>query len=102
MTRSIFLKNESYTDVQTALAKADTDEEHRHLLSERMKANGWSKEREENFRRHCAIINFVLPGSEPKRNPLAKNTEGRTQARLLASKIKSEFQSSNFEKYPME
>ena len=89
MTRSIFLKNESYADVQTALAKADTDEERRHLLSERMKKNGWTKEREENFRRHCATIGFILPGSQPKANPLASDSNGRTQARLLSDALKS-------------
>ena len=94
MTRSIFLRNESYADVQSALSKADTDEERKHMLSDRMKANGWTKEREENFRRHCTVISFVLPGSEPKRNPLAADTNGRTQARYLADAIKADFRQS--------
>ena len=31
MTRSIFLPHESYSDVQTALAQADTEEERYHV-----------------------------------------------------------------------
>src|SRR3990167_1524630 len=90
MTRSIFLPHESYSDVQTALAQADTDEERHHLISERLKKNGWDKEKELNFRRHCEVIGFTLAFQRAKVNPLEKNVEGRTAARLLANEIRKQ------------
>ena len=91
MTRSIFLPHENYTDVQTALAQADTEEERHHLISERLKANGWDKEKELNFRRHCEVIGFSLGFQRARPNPLEKNVEGRTAARLLRDAVKSSF-----------
>jgi hypothetical protein len=88
MTRSLFLKNENYSDVQAALAKADTEEERKRLIWERMKKNGCSKESEIAFRHHCQVCGFVLPSETGKRNPLESHHVGRTQARLLADKIR--------------
>ena len=73
MTRSIFLPHESYTDVQTALAKAGTEEERHHLISERLKANGWTREKELNYRRCCEVIGFTLAFQRAKENPLDKD-----------------------------
>ena len=91
MTRSIFLKSESYADVQTALAKADTEEERHHLISERLKKNGWDKEKELNFRRHCEVIGFTLAFRRAKENPLDKDNQGRASARFLSDAIKNGF-----------
>src|SRR3972149_6411473 len=92
--RSIFLPNESYEDVQSALAKADTDEEYKHLVSERLKANGWTKEKEIRFREHCEIVGFILGGKKPKANPLDKNSYGRTSARVLADATRNDLRQS--------
>src|SRR3990172_3377315 len=94
MTRSIFLPHESYTDVQTALAKAGTEEERHHLISERLKANGWTREKELNYRRHCEVIGFSLGFQRARPNPLEKNAEGGHQARLLANSIRTAFRKS--------
>ena|SRR3990167_5976667 len=91
MTRSIFLAHESYSDVQTALAQADTEEERKRLIWERMKKNGCTKESETAFRHHCQTISFILPDEAGKRNPLAKNINGGHQARLLRDAVKSSF-----------
>jgi hypothetical protein len=80
--RSIFLKNESYNDVMSALAKAKTDEERRHMISERLKANGWNKEKEISFRENCRSVGFILPGA-PK--PMAQNSGTRTTPGVLAT-----------------
>lgn len=88
--RSIFLPNECYTDVQTALAKANTEEERKRLIWERMKQNGCTKESELCFRQHCKNISFILPDEAGKANPLASRSEGRTQARLLSDALKAE------------
>ena len=83
MTRSIFLKNESYLDVQAALSKAETDQERRHILSERAKANGWTKEREDKFRDNCKTIGFSLPSQTSKTNTVATNVNGGSKSRML-------------------
>src|SRR3990167_8690066 len=90
MTRSIFLAHESYTDVQTALAKADTEFERKRLIWERMKQNGCTQESEVRFRHHCQVCGFVLPSETGKANPLGKDSSGRTQARLLANEIRKQ------------
>src|SRR3990167_9934762 len=90
MTRSIFLPHESYSDVQSALAKADTDFERKRLIWERMKQNGSTQESEVRFRHHCQVCGFVLPGETGKANPLGKDSSGRTQARLLADEIRKQ------------
>ena len=90
MTRSIFLPHESYSDVQSALAKADTDFERKRLIWERMKQNGSTQESEVRFRHHCQVCGFVLPSETGKANPLAKDSGGRTAARLLANEIRKQ------------
>ena len=85
--RSIFLKQESYTDVQAALAKADTDLDRKRLIWERMKANGVTKESEERFRHHCKVVGFSLPDEVGKKNPLGKDNTGRANARHLSEAI---------------
>ena len=94
MTRSIFLPHESYSDVQSALAKADTDFERKRLIWERMKQNGSTQESEVRFRHHCQVCGFVLPSETGKRNPLEKDNQGRTAARLLRDAVKSAFRKS--------
>lgn len=88
MTRSLFKKGESYFDVQAALAKADTPLERKRLIWERMKANGVTKESEERFRYHCKVVGFILADEAGKGNPLAKDTDGRAAARLLADQTR--------------
>ena len=90
MTRSIFLKSESYADVQTALAKADMEFERKRLIWERMKKNGCTQESEVRFRHHCQVCGFVLPSETGKRNPLEKDNGGRAAARLLANEIRKQ------------
>ncbi len=92
--RSIFLPGESWDDVQSALAKADTDEERHKLMSDRMKTNGWTKEKELRFRKHCEVVGFNLAFQREKENPLEKNTYGRTSSRMLAESIAKEFRKS--------
>jgi hypothetical protein len=89
--RSIFLKHESFNDVMSALAKADTDLERRHLISERLIKNGWSKEQEIKFREHCHTCGFVLPFQRPKENPLGKDTQGRAKSRILADAVRNQW-----------
>jgi hypothetical protein len=91
MTRSLFLKNENYSDVQAALAKADTDEERKRMMSDRAKANGWTKEKEVEYQKHLRTCGFTTAFSEPKANPLAKNPGGGHQARLLRDAVRSSF-----------
>ena len=88
MTRSIFLKNESFSDVQSALSKANTEEERKRLIWDRMKQNGCTKESEIAFREHCQAIGFILPDEAGKRNPLEKNVTGRIAAGMLRNAIK--------------
>lgn len=56
--RSIFLKNENYADVQSALAKAP---DRKRAIWERMKANGCTQESETAFRHHAQTCGFILP-----------------------------------------
>ena len=59
--RSIFLAGESFSDVQEKLCRCQTEDELKHAMSERLKANGWTRAKEEVFRDNCRIINFILP-----------------------------------------
>lgn len=92
--RSIFLPDESFNDVMDALNKAESPEERRHIASERMRANGWDKDKEIKFREHAATCGFILPGAEPKASPLAKDSAGRANARLLADAAKADLRNS--------
>jgi hypothetical protein len=94
MTRSLFLKNESYSDVQAALAKADTEEERKRMMSDRAKANGWTKEKEIEYQKHLHACGFTTAFSEPKANTLAKNVNGGHQARLLRDAVRSQIRQS--------
>ena len=102
MTRSIFLKNESYNDVMQALCKADTMLERKRLIWERMKANGCTQESEIRFRQHCANIGFILTSEGGKEKTLGKNTEGRTRARYLADAVRSEIRQSKITRSEVE
>ena len=95
--RSIFLPNESFSDVQDKLSRCKTDDELKHAMSERLKANGWTRDKEDSFRKCAATCGFVLPGQRPKTNPLAKDSAGRTNARLLADAIKHDLRTSKIE-----
>lgn len=84
--RSVFLKGESYNDYLTALTQSGMDK--KRFDWERMKQNGCTHESETRFRQCAKACGFVLPDEEGKANPLAKDTVGRQQARLLADSIK--------------
>jgi len=94
MPRSIFLKNESFNDVQTALNQGKSDMERKHIISDRLKANGWTKDKELQFRRDCEIVGFILPFQRQKENGMAKNPNGVANARILADAIKHDFRQS--------
>ena len=89
--RSLLLPGESFNDMMDALNKASSPEERKRIASDRMKANGWTREKELSFREHAATCGFILPGQKAKANPLAKDSAGRTNARLLADAIKHDF-----------
>ena len=102
MARSIFLPGESISDVQDSLNKAQSEDELKHLISERLKKNGWSREKEESFRNCCKAIGFILPFQREKGNPLASDTKGRASARLLAEAASHERHHSHLIKDNME
>ena len=99
MTRSIFLPNESYSDVQDKLSHCKTDDELKHAMSERLKANGWDREKELSFREHCATCNFILPG---QKRPVERNPDTGSKAGLLRDARKHDFRTSKVEKPDME
>ncbi|MCR4307445.1 MAG: hypothetical protein NUV80_02715 [Candidatus Berkelbacteria bacterium] len=89
--RSIFLKNESWNDVQSVLGKANTEEEYRHMMSERAKSHGWTKEDEISYQSNLRTCGFATAFQRPKENPLGKNPEGRANARLLSDALRNDF-----------
>ena len=98
MTRSIFLPNESYSDVQDKLSHCKTDDELRHAMSERLKQNGWSREKEEVFRDNAKACGFILGSYRAKESDLAKDTNGRSKARLLADATRHDIRNSKIER----
>ena len=102
MTRSIFLPNESLSDVQDSLNKAKSDDELKKLMSDRLKKNGWTREKEEIFRDNAKAVGFVLGSYREKKNPLASDTKGRTNARHLAEAASHERHHSRLIKDDME
>lgn len=97
MTRSIFLPNESLHDVQDAINKATSDEDLKRIINERLKANGWTRDKEIAFRDNAKTCGFVLGSYRTKESDLAKDTTGRSQARLLADAIKADIRNSKIE-----
>ena len=80
--RSLFLPNESFSDVQDKLSHCKTDDELRHAMSERLKQNGWSREKEEVFRDNAAACGFILPSSRPKSATVETPIADRYKTRL--------------------
>lgn len=91
MTRSIFLPGESFHDVQDAVNKSTSDEDLKRIINERLRANGWTREKELAFRDNAKTCGFVLGSYRAKENPLASYTEGRSKARLLSDAVKHDF-----------
>ena len=92
--RSIFLKNETYSDVQSALGKARTEEEYKRIIWERAEANGWTKEREKEFRHHCAVVGFILPSPRRETKAVESNIGTRATSKHIAEAAKAEFRHS--------
>ena len=80
--RSIFLPNESFSDVQEKLCRCKTEDELKHAMSERLKSNGWSREQEESFRKCAAACGFILPSSRTKPATVETPIADRYKTRL--------------------
>ena len=80
--RSLFMPNESFSDVQEKLCRCQTEDELKHAMSERLKSNGWSREQEESFRKCAAIAGFILPSSRTKPATVATPIADRYKTRL--------------------
>ena len=80
--RSIFLANESFSDVQDKLSRCKTDDELRHAMSERLKANGWSREKEEVFRDNAKTCGFILGSHRTKPATVETPIADRYKTRL--------------------
>ena len=96
--RSIFMPDESFNDVMDALNKADSPEERRHIASERLKANGWSKEQEITFREHAATCGFILPSSRTKPATVETPIADRYKTRLPPGVRRNELQTQEQER----
>ena len=92
--RSIFMPNESFSDVQEKLCRCKTEDELKHAMSERLKANGWDREKELSFREHCANVGFILPG---QKRPVERNAGAGSKTSLLRDAAKHEFRTSKVE-----
>ena len=80
--RSILLPGESFNDMMDALNKASSPEERKRIASDRMKANGWTREKEEVFRDNAATCGFILPSSRTKPETVATPIADRYKTRL--------------------
>ena len=65
-----------------ALNRANSPEERRHIASERLKANGWSREKEEAFRECAKTCGFILGGYRAKPKPVETPIADRYKTRL--------------------
>ena len=92
--RSLLLPGESVPDMQDKLSRCKTDDELRHAMSERLKANGWSREKEEVFRDNAATCNFILPNSRTKpatvETPIADRYKTRLPPGAVGHAIRNE------------
>ena len=95
--RSIFLAGESFSDVQDKLSRCKTDEELRHAMSERLRANGWTKERELKFREHAATCGFILPGQRAQTRPMERDIGAGSKTRMLLDAVGHELRTSKVE-----
>ena len=82
--RSIYLPNEGPNDVLDALNKSKDDEELKHIVSERLRANGWDREKELAFRDNAKTCNFVLGSYRTKQTTVETPIADRYKARLPA------------------
>ena len=80
--RSLLLPGESFNDMMDALNKASSPEERKRIASDRMKANGWTREKEEVFRDNAATCGFILPSSRTKPPTVATPIADRYKTRL--------------------
>ena len=85
--RSVLLKNESYDDYLSALAKSGLDR--RHFDWERLKKNGWTREQELQFRRDCQMCGFILPSYDRKKTTVGANPSELPRSCPLADSFKS-------------
>ena len=51
-------------------------------MSERLKANGWTREKEDDFRKCAAIAGFILPSSRTKPETVETPIADRYKTRL--------------------
>ena len=97
--RSLFLAGESFSDVQDKLSRCKTDDELKHAMSERLRANGWTREKELSFREHCANVGFILPG---QKRPVERNPDTGSKASLLRDAARNDFRKTKTLKGDME
>ena len=80
--RSIFLAGESFSDVQDKLSRCKTDDEPRHAMSERLKSNGWDREKELVFRDNAKACGFILGSYRSKPATVETPIADRYKTRL--------------------
>lgn len=98
MTRSIFLPDESLHDVQDALNKATSEEELKQIVNQRLKANGWTREKELVFRDNAKTCNFVLASYRTKPTTVETPIADRYKARLPAGVCGNELRTQEQER----
>ena len=80
--RSLLLPGESFNDMMDALNKASSPEERKRIASDRMKANGWTREKEEVFRDNAAACGFILGSHRTKPATVETPIADRYKTRL--------------------
>ena len=80
--RSLFLAGESFSDVQEKLCRCQTEDELKHAMSERLRANGWTREKELSFREHAATCGFILGSHRTKPATVETPIADRYKTRL--------------------
>jgi hypothetical protein len=99
MTRSIFLPGESLSDVQDSLNNAKSEDELKKLMSKRLHANGWDREKELSFREACRVIGYRLPG---QKKPVESNLAEGSKTRVYLDALKHQRHHSHLIKDDME
>ncbi|HJS81341.1 MAG TPA: hypothetical protein VJ742_00735 [Nitrososphaera sp.] len=97
MTRSIFLPDESFHDVQDAINKAKDDDDLKRIINDRLRKNGWTRDKEIAFRDNAKACGFILGSYRAKESDLAKDSNGRSNARLLADAVRHDIRNSKIE-----
>lgn len=82
MTRSIFKPDESLHDVQDALNKATSEEELKHIVNDRLRKNGWTREKELVFRDNAKAVGFILGSYRTKQTIVETPIADRYKSRL--------------------